>query len=122
MWHAIGRVNALKFDGEAMWPAMQKAIELTERPEALADLYAELTFESVMRGGMWKRPLDHALVEPSLARALELAEPASARPRQSPRREVDAGRTPSSWRSGGRARRAARRPRASVVCLLGAVG
>jgi len=74
LWHAIGRVNALKFDGEAMWPAMEKAIELTERPEALADLYAELAFESVMRGGMWKRPLDHALVEPWLARALELAD------------------------------------------------
>ena len=32
LWHTIGRVNALKFDGEAMWPAMQKAIELTQRP------------------------------------------------------------------------------------------
>jgi class 3 adenylate cyclase len=30
VWHAIGRVNALKFDGEAMWPAMEKAIELTD--------------------------------------------------------------------------------------------
>jgi len=78
VWHAIGRVNALKFDGEAMWPAMERAIELTERQEALADLYAELTFETVMRGGMWKRPLDHTVVEPSLARALELAEPGGA--------------------------------------------
>jgi len=73
VWHAIGRVNALKFDGEAMWPAMEKAIELTEGTEALAELYAELTFESTMRGGMWKRPLDHGLVESWLARALELA-------------------------------------------------
>ena len=78
MWHAIGRVNALKFDGEAMWPAMQKAIELTEGTEALAELYAELTFESTMRGGMWKRPLDHALVETWLARALELADAGGA--------------------------------------------
>jgi class 3 adenylate cyclase/tetratricopeptide (TPR) repeat protein len=78
LWHAIGRVNALKFDGEAMWPAMEKAIELTEGTDALAELYAELTFESIMRGGMWKRPLDHALVESWLTQALELADPASA--------------------------------------------
>ena len=34
VWHAIGRVNALKFDGEAMWPAMERAIELTEGTSA----------------------------------------------------------------------------------------
>jgi class 3 adenylate cyclase/tetratricopeptide (TPR) repeat protein len=78
VWHEIGRVNALKFDGEAMWPAMEKAIELTESPEALAELYGELTFESIMRGGMWKRPPDHALVETWVARALELADPGGA--------------------------------------------
>jgi tetratricopeptide (TPR) repeat protein len=78
VWHEIGRVNALKFDGEAMWPAMEKAIELTEGTEALAELYAELTFESTMRGGMWKRPLEHGLVESWLARALELAEAGGA--------------------------------------------
>ena len=78
VWRAIGRVNALKFDGEAMWPAMEKAIELTEGTEALAELYAELTFESTMRGGMWKRPLEHRLVESWLARALELAEAGGA--------------------------------------------
>ncbi len=74
VWHAIGRVNALKFDGEAMWPAMEKAIELTDDTEGLAELYAELTFESTMRGGMWKRPLDHGLLENWLARALDLAD------------------------------------------------
>jgi class 3 adenylate cyclase len=78
VWHAIGRVNALKFDGEAMWPAMERALRLTQGREGLAELYAELTFESVMRGGMWKRPLDHELVGSWLARALELAEPGGA--------------------------------------------
>ncbi len=78
LWHAIGRVNALKFDGEAMWPAMERAIELTEGAQELAELYAELTFESTMRGGMWKRPLDHDLVETWLARSLELADAGSA--------------------------------------------
>jgi class 3 adenylate cyclase len=78
IWRAIGRANALKFDGEAMWPAMQRALELTEGSDARADLYAELAFETAMRGGMWKRPLDHALVESWQARALELAEPGGA--------------------------------------------
>jgi class 3 adenylate cyclase len=78
VWQAIGRVNALKFDGEAMWPAMERALELTQGKETLAELYAELTFETVMRGGMWKRPLDHGLVETWLACALELAEPGGA--------------------------------------------
>jgi class 3 adenylate cyclase len=75
LWHAIGKVNALKFDGEAMWPAMEKAIELTEGRGALAELYAELAFETAMRGGMWKRPPDHRLVDGWLARSLDLAEP-----------------------------------------------
>ena len=78
VWHAIGRVNALKFDGEAMWPAMEKAIELTDGTEALAELYGELTFESTMRGGMWKRPPADDLVETWLARALELADAGGA--------------------------------------------
>ena len=57
---------------------MEKAIELTEGTEALAELYGELTFESTMRGGMWKRPIDHGLVESWLARALELADAGGA--------------------------------------------
>jgi class 3 adenylate cyclase len=77
LWHEIGRVNALKFDGEAMWPAMQKAIELTDDREKLAELYGELAFESSMRGGMWKTPLDHDLVKGWVQRALELAAPGS---------------------------------------------
>jgi hypothetical protein len=78
VWRTIGRVNALRFDGEAMWPAMQRALQLTEDRGALAELYAELAFESVMRGGMWKRPLDHALVEGWIGRSLDLAQPGGA--------------------------------------------
>ena len=77
LWHEIGRVNALKFDGDAMWPAMHKAIELTHDREKLAELYGELAFESSMRGGMWKTPLDPELVKGWLERTLELAEPGS---------------------------------------------
>jgi class 3 adenylate cyclase/tetratricopeptide (TPR) repeat protein len=77
LWHEIGRVNALKFDGDAMWPAMHKAIELTDDREKLAELYGELAFESSMRGGMWKTPLDPELVKGWIERTLELAEPGS---------------------------------------------
>ena len=122
LWHAIGRVNALKFDGESMWPAMEKAIELTEGSEALAELYAELTFESIMRGGMWKRPLDHALVESWLARALELADAARRRAGQGPRHQGDVGGRRRAGGAGGRSCRAARRSGALVLRLLGAVG
>ena len=78
VWRTIGRVNALRFDGEAMWTAMERALQLTDGRQALAELYAELAFESVMRGGMWKRPLGHGVVEGWIARSLELAEPGGA--------------------------------------------
>ena len=77
LWRAIGHANALKFDGEAFWAATLKAVELTSEPTTLGDLYAELAFESSMRGAVWKRPPDHELVEGWLERALELAEPGS---------------------------------------------
>ncbi len=73
IWHRIGQVNALKFDGAAMWPAMERAIELTDDDEQLADIYGELAFESSMRGGMWNPPLDHELAAGWVERALELA-------------------------------------------------
>ncbi len=75
VWHRIGQVNALRFDGEAMWPAMERAIELTDDDEQLAELYGELAFESSMRGGMWNPPLDHELASSWIDRALELAPP-----------------------------------------------
>jgi class 3 adenylate cyclase/tetratricopeptide (TPR) repeat protein len=78
LWREIGRACALKFDGEAYWTAMLKAVELTSEPSILGEIYAELAFESSMRGGMWKRSPDHALVEGWLERALELAAPAGS--------------------------------------------
>jgi class 3 adenylate cyclase len=73
IWHEIGRVNALKFDGEAYWEAMGNAVELTSEPHALAELYGELAFESTMRGAMWKRHPDNELVLGWIGRALDLA-------------------------------------------------
>jgi tetratricopeptide (TPR) repeat protein len=72
IWHEIGRVNSLKFDGEAYWEAMLKAIDLIPEPESLAELYGELAFESTMRGAMWKREPGAELMEAWIGKALEL--------------------------------------------------
>jgi class 3 adenylate cyclase/tetratricopeptide (TPR) repeat protein len=77
LWHAIGRANALKFDGEAFWQAMLKAVELASDREELATLYGELSFESTWRGAMWKRAPDAALALGWIEHTLELAAPDS---------------------------------------------
>lgn len=77
LWHAIGRVNALKFDGEAFWQAMLRAVELTLDRDQLATLYGELSFESTMRGAMWRKAPDDGLVLGWIERAFELATPGS---------------------------------------------
>jgi class 3 adenylate cyclase len=77
LWQAIGRANALKFDGEAYWQAMLKATELTSERDVLAELYGELAFESTMRGAMWKRAPDDETVLGWMGEALELAAPDS---------------------------------------------
>ncbi|HSC49812.1 MAG TPA: adenylate/guanylate cyclase domain-containing protein [Gaiellaceae bacterium] len=77
LWHSIGRVNALKFDGEAFWEAMLKAVESTSEAAALGELYGELSWESTMRGAMWKVAPDDAIAQGWITRALELAPPDS---------------------------------------------
>jgi hypothetical protein len=77
LWHSIGRVNALKFDGEAFWGAMLKAVELTSDAPKLGELYGELSWESTMRGAMWKIAPDDAVALGWIGQALELAPPDS---------------------------------------------
>jgi class 3 adenylate cyclase len=74
LWHRIGRANALKFDGDAFWRAIEKAIELGGLP---ADLYAELAYQSTRRWGMWRTEPEAELIEGWIDRALELAEQGS---------------------------------------------
>jgi hypothetical protein len=75
--HSIARVNALKFDGAAFWQSMLEAIELTSDPARLGELYAELAFESVERGAMWKVAPDVAVTRGWMTQAFELAPPES---------------------------------------------
>ena len=75
LWHSIARVTALKFDGTAFWESMQKTLDLTADPGELGELYAELSFESTMRGAMWKVAPDWAIVVGWIRQALEHAQP-----------------------------------------------
>ncbi len=104
LWRAIGHANALKFDGEAFWAATLKAVELTSEPTTLGDLYAELAFESSMRGAVWKRPPDHELVEGWLERALELAAARQPVPGEGPRHQGRVDGRHRDRRPGGRSR------------------
>ena len=77
LWHAAGRANILKYDGEAFWTAMQASLEADEDPSTSADVYADLAFQTSLRAGMWKRKPDEELVEGWIERCLEIAEPGS---------------------------------------------
>src|SRR3990172_8584085 len=77
LWHAVGRTNILKYDGEAFWTAMQASLDASPESPNVADLYADLAFQTSLRGGMWQRRPDSALVEGWIDRTLELASPGS---------------------------------------------
>ncbi len=77
LWRQIGRANILKFDGEGFRVAMLEALSSSDDRGADADVYAELAFQSSLRGGMWKRRLDDDLIEAWIGQALELAVPGS---------------------------------------------
>jgi class 3 adenylate cyclase len=71
LWRAIGRAHALRFDGEAFWTAMLTAIERSSDPGTVREIYAELAFESTVRGAMWRRYPDSGLVSSWVEWALE---------------------------------------------------
>jgi class 3 adenylate cyclase/tetratricopeptide (TPR) repeat protein len=77
LWHAIGRGNAMKYDGVAFWEAMQRALELTDHDAMRAEIYSELGFESTHRGTMWNRLPDPASIGEWIDQALALAAPGS---------------------------------------------
>lgn len=78
LWRKIGRANALKFDGEAFWTAMQNSLKTCTDPAICVETYSWLAFHTVMRSGMWNRMPDRDLVQTWIDQALELAEPESA--------------------------------------------
>jgi len=78
IWREIGRANVLKFDGEAFWAAMEDALASTDDEATLADTYAELAFQTVVRRGMWKKSPDPEQLESWIDRAVKLGKPRSA--------------------------------------------
>jgi class 3 adenylate cyclase len=77
LWRRVGTANALKFDGEAFWTAMQNSLKLCREPEICAETYGELAFHTAARSTMWKRRPDRELIHNWVRRALEVAEPES---------------------------------------------
>ena len=77
LWHAVGRTNILKYDGEAFWTAMQASLDASPASPNVADVYADLAFQTSLRAGMWQRRPAPALVEGWIDRTLEIASPGS---------------------------------------------
>ena len=75
IWRAIGRLHALKYEGEPFWKAMEQSLELSSDRAILAGTYAELALQTASRGGMWPQRPPMELVDGWIAKALELAEP-----------------------------------------------
>jgi class 3 adenylate cyclase/tetratricopeptide (TPR) repeat protein len=77
LWREVGLANALRFDGDAFWSAMEHALEGPLDDEERADLYSVLAFQTSNRSGMWGVQTIPELVNGWVERALELGAPDS---------------------------------------------
>ncbi len=78
VWRAIGKANALSFEGEAFWTAMQNSLVVCSNQATCADTYSELAFQTAIRSGMWAKRPDPNLVRDWIEQALERSGPESA--------------------------------------------
>ena len=67
LWYAIGHASALKYDGEGLVRAMDRALELGA---PAGEVYPELAYQYSQRSGMWARRLDDGLTAAWIDRAL----------------------------------------------------
>jgi class 3 adenylate cyclase/tetratricopeptide (TPR) repeat protein len=74
LWRSIGLANALKYDGEAFWTAMENSLRVCHDRPTCAESYSELAFQTSIRSSMWTRRPDPVLVDGWIARALELTD------------------------------------------------
>jgi class 3 adenylate cyclase/tetratricopeptide (TPR) repeat protein len=77
LWAEVGHANALRYDAEAFWAAMENALKLCIDPAVCAERYSELALQTVTRVGMWKRVPDEELIRGWIERALTMSEPGS---------------------------------------------
>jgi class 3 adenylate cyclase len=78
IWRQIGHAHAISYNAAAFAAAMEQAVELASDDATIAELYAELAFQAIARGGMWGTAPEAATVEAWVTQALELAPPDSA--------------------------------------------
>jgi class 3 adenylate cyclase len=78
LWRKVGLANALKFDGEEFWTAMQRSLAVCHDREKCATSYADLALQTAIRSGMWWKRPDPELVGGWIEQALTLAPPESA--------------------------------------------
>jgi hypothetical protein len=62
LWRAVGKANALRFEGEAFWTAMQSSLTVCSNKATCADTYSELAFQTAIRSSMWAKRPDRALI------------------------------------------------------------
>jgi class 3 adenylate cyclase len=74
VWRAAGKANALKFDGEAFWTAMQNSLKVCSNKATCAETYSELAFQTAIRSSMWAKRPERELVAGWIEQALELSE------------------------------------------------
>src|SRR6266540_2412879 len=77
LWRAVGKANALAFEGEAFWTAMENSLKVCSNKATCAETYSELAFQTAIRSSMWATRPDWQLVADWIEQALELSEPGS---------------------------------------------
>ena len=73
LWRDIGQAQALRYDGEAFWAAMLRALEGPLDDREQADAYSQLAFQTSIRSGMWAIRPERKRIEEWAKLALELA-------------------------------------------------
>jgi class 3 adenylate cyclase len=73
LWMEIGASQVLRFDGEAFWTALGRALEGPLTPDERAEAYSMLAFQTSIRSGMWAVRPDPGRVAEWADAALELA-------------------------------------------------
>jgi hypothetical protein len=72
LWREIGHAQALRYDGEAFWEAMNRSLEGPLDDEERAQTYSLLAFQTSLRSGMWKVRPRLGQIETWVERSLEL--------------------------------------------------
>ena len=78
LWREIGLCNALRFDGEAFWTAMERSLGMCPDQATRADTYGLLAFHTTLRAGMWRVRPDQEVIDEWIDCALELSEPGTS--------------------------------------------